>query len=134
MDKLLEEYNFAPALSEFLFINTYRVMTEGVTSGTYFGISKVFGVKCDHLAFVENDIDWQIWIETGKRTAPRKLVITYKNLPGSPQFIAILKDWVIDKSITGFAFKAKIPNINNRVDMNQITDNPRINIGSTRSR
>ena len=134
LDKLLEEYNFAPALSEFLFINTYGIMTEDVTSGIYFGISKVFGVKCDHLAFAENDIDWQIWIETGKRTAPRKLVITYKNLPGSPQFIAILKDWVIDKPITGFAFKAKIPNINNRVDMNQITDNPRINMGRVRGR
>jgi hypothetical protein len=132
--KLLEQYNFAPALSEFLFINTYRALTENVTSGAYFGTSHVFGTKCDHLAFVQNDIDWQIWIETGNRPAPRKLVITYKNLRGAPQYIAILKDWVIDRPITGFAFKPNIPNINSRVEMNQITDNPKLRGGSIRSR
>jgi len=134
LKKLLEQYNFAPALSEFLFINTYRVMTENVTSGAYFGTSKVFGTKCDHLAFVQDDINWQIWIESGRRPIPRKLVITYKNQPGSPQFIAILKDWVTDKPITGYAFKADIPNVNNRVDMNQLMDNPKLNMGSIRSK
>jgi hypothetical protein len=134
LKKLLEEYSFAPALSEFLFINTYRAMTENVISGAYFGTSKVFGTKCNHLAFVQDNIDWQVWIDAGRRPVPRKLVITYKNLPGSPQFIAILKDWVTDKPITGYAFKPDIPNINSRVDMNQLMDNPKLNMGSVRSK
>jgi len=131
--KLKEKYNFTPALSDFLFINTYRVLTAKVQSGSYYGTSKVFGVRCDHLAFVQQDIDWQIWIESGKRQIPRKLVITYKNLPGSPQFIAILRDWVIDKPITSFAFKPDIPNLNQRTEMNEILNKPRINLGSVRS-
>ena len=134
LKKLFEEYNFAPALSEFLFINTFKVMTENVISGAYFGTSKVFGTKCNHLAFVQDNIDWQIWIDAGRRLVPRKLVITYKNLPGSPQFIAILKDWVTDKPITGYAFKADIPNINSRVDMNQLMANPKLKMGSIRSK
>lgn len=134
LSKLLEEYNFAPALSEFLFINTFREMTENVISGAYFGTSRVFGTNCNHLAFVQNNIDWQIWIDAGRRPIPRKLVITYKNMPGSPQFIAILKDWVTDKPITGYAFKADIPNINSRVDMNQLMDNPKLKMGSVRSK
>jgi len=133
LKKLKEKYNFTPALSDFLFINTYRVLTAKVQSGSYYGTSKVFGVRCDHLAFVQQDIDWQIWIENGKRQIPRKLVITYKNLPGSPQFIAILRDWVIDKPITSFAFKADIPNLNQRTEMNEILNKPRINLGSVRS-
>lgn len=133
LTKLQKDYNFTPALSDFLFINTFRVLTENVTSASYFGTSKVFGVRCDHLAFVQQDIDWQIWVEIGKRQIPRKLVITYKNLPGQPQFIAILKDWVIDKPITNFAFKADIPNLNQRTDMTEILGKPRINMGSVRS-
>ena len=133
LKKLMEQYNFAPALSEFLFINTYREMTQNVISGAYFGTSKVFGTKCNHLTFVQNNIDWQIWIDAGRRPVPRKLVITYKNLPGSPQFIAIIKDWVTDKPITGYAFKSDIPNINNRVDINQLLENPKLNMGSIRS-
>ncbi len=133
LKKLKEKYNFTPALSDFLFINTYRVLTAKVQSGSYYGTSKVFGVRCDHLAFVQQDIDWQIWIENGRRQIPRKLVITYKNLPGSPQFIAILRDWVIDKPITSFAFKADIPNLNQRTEMDEILNKPRINLGSVRS-
>jgi len=133
LKKLKEQYNFTPALSDFLFINTFRALTENVVSGSYFGTSKVFGVRCDHLAFVQNDIDWQIWIEVGKRKIPRKLVITYKELPGQPQFIAIMKDWVLDKPITNFAFKADIPKLNQPSEMSAILSKPRMNMGSVRS-
>lgn len=130
---LKEKYNFTPSLSDFLFINTFRALTKNVTSGSYFGNSKVFGVRCDHLAFVQQDIDWQIWVESGKRQIPRKLVITYKQLPGQPQFIAIMRDWVIDKPITGFAFQPNIPKQGQKTDITEILNKPRINMGSVRS-
>jgi hypothetical protein len=131
--KLYEQYSFSPVLSEFLFINTYKTLMKNVVSAENFGQSKVFGTKCLHLYFVEKDIDWQIWIEDGKRPIPRKLVITYKNLPESPQFIAILKDWIFDRPIASPAFKPDIPNLNNRVEFNEITGNPKFKIGSIRS-
>lgn len=133
LNKLKEEYQFTPALSEFLYINTYKLMTADVTSGAYFGISKVMGTNCHHLVFVQKDIDWQIWIEDGKRPIPRKLVITYKNVAESPQFIALIKDWITDKPITNFAFKPEIPDVNNRVEFSQITGNQKFKIGSIRA-
>ncbi len=133
LNKLKEEYQFTPALSEFLFIDTYKVMTADVISGAYFGISKVMGTNCHHLVFVEKDIDWQIWIEAGKRPIPRKLVITYKNVAESPQFIALIKDWIFGKPITNFAFKPEIPDVNNRVEFNQITGNQKFKLGSIRA-
>ena len=133
LNKLKEEYQFTPALSEFLFIDTYKLMTADLISGAYFGISKVMGTNCHHLVFVQKDIDWQIWIEDGKRPIPRKLVITYKNVAESPQFIALIKDWITDKPITNFAFKPEIPDVNNRVEFNQITGNQKFKIGSIRA-
>jgi len=130
---LKDKHNFTPALSDFLFINTFRALTQNVISGSYFGTSKVFGVRCDHLAFVEQDIDWQLWVEVGKRKIPRKLVITYKELPGQPQFIAIMRDWVIDKPITGFAFQADIPKVSQKTEMSEIINKPRMNMGSVNS-
>ena len=82
---------------------------------------------------MQEDIDWQIWIESGKRQIPRKIVITYKNLPGQPQFIAFLNDWVIDKSITDFVFNSNIPDPNQRVEMSQIINKPQNKIGSIRT-
>jgi len=133
LNKLKEEYQFTPALSEFLFIDIYKLMTADVISGAYFGISKVMGTNCHHLVFVQKDIDWQIWIEDGKRPIPRKLVITYKNVAESPQFIALIKDWIFGKPITNFAFKPEIPDVNNRVEFNQITGNQKFKIGSIRA-
>jgi len=130
---LKDKYSFTPALSDFLFINTFRALTQNVISGSYFGTSKVFGVRCDHLAFVQKDIDWQLWVEVGKRKIPRKLVITYKELPGQPQFIAIMRDWVIDKPITGFAFQADIPKVSQQTEMSEILSKPRMNMGSVNS-
>jgi len=133
LTSLKDKYNFTPALSDFLYINTFRALTSNVISGSYFGTSKVFGVRCDHLAFVQKDIDWQLWVEVGKRQIPRMLVITYKELPGQPQFIAIMKDWVTDKPITGFAFQPDLPKLSEKTDISEILNKPRMNMGSVRS-
>ncbi len=124
LNKLSDEYGFDPVLSEFLFINTFKVLTKNVTSGVSFGASRVSGAMCRHLIFREKDIDWQIWIEDGNRPVPRKLVITYKNRPESPQFIALIKDWVSDKTIRDAAYKPDIPKISSPGEFSQITGRP----------
>ncbi len=120
-----DEYAFDPVLSEFLFINTFKTLTKNVTSGRSLGPSRVSGAMCRHLIFRGNDIDWQIWIEDGNRPVPRKLVITYKSRPESPQFIALIKDWVSNKTIRDAAYKPDIPNkISKQGEFLQITGRP----------
>jgi hypothetical protein len=57
------------------------------------GVSYVAGVYCDHLAFRNDALDWQVWIERGEAPWLRKLVITYKDAPGQPQFAAYFTRW-----------------------------------------
>jgi hypothetical protein len=38
-------------------------------------------------------LDWQVWIQDGAQPVPRKIVITYKAMPGQPQFVAYLGHW-----------------------------------------
>ena len=45
-------------------------------------LSKVQGQLCHHLAFRQEDIDWQIWIENGPTPLPRKFLITDKKAKG----------------------------------------------------
>lgn len=47
----------------------------------------------DHLAIRSNDVDFQIWITQGSNPLPRRLVITYKNFEGAPQYRANFSDW-----------------------------------------
>jgi hypothetical protein len=93
LDSLVPRLDFAPPLADFLYHDPYQSTRRKVQYGIYLGINDVNGRSCHTLAFVEQDIDWQIWIDTGPQLTPCKLVITYKTQPGQPQFTAIFTDW-----------------------------------------
>ena len=80
-------------LSDLIYHDAYRVLTKDVHSGHYVGLHRVRGVQCHHLVFIQDDIDWQIWIEIGQTPLPRKMVITSKWLAGGPQFTALMSYW-----------------------------------------
>ena len=56
-------------------------------------------MKCHHLAFSRDTVDWQIWIDAGPAGLPRKFLMKYKLLDGAPQFSAIFDDWELDVEI-----------------------------------
>ena len=57
--------------------------------------STVLDVPTDHLAVRSADVDLQLWIAKGAQPLPRRVVITYKNAPGQPQYRADLYDWSV---------------------------------------
>jgi hypothetical protein len=93
LDHLTKAIGFAPPFSDLAYSDPYTVLTQNVQYGFYAGMTQVGGERCHHLAFQEKKIDWQIWIEDGTQLVPRKLVITYKTLPGAPQFMAVFSHW-----------------------------------------
>jgi hypothetical protein len=50
-------------------------------------------VPCAHLAARTQDVDFQIWIPSSGDPLPRRIVITYKNESGRPQFWANFSEW-----------------------------------------
>jgi hypothetical protein len=93
LDRLLEKHGFVPPLSDLLYSKPYDVLRPRIQFGLYLGLHAVDGVRCHHLAFVDKSIDWQVWIEDGPKIVPRKIVISYTSVSGSPQFEAKLSDW-----------------------------------------
>jgi hypothetical protein len=70
----------------------------------YVGSSSVAGVSCTHLAFRNANIDWQLWVEQSATPFIRKVVITYRNQPGVPQFVAYLHGWQIPAELSETLF------------------------------
>ena len=93
LEHLNTELGFTPPLSDLMTSDPAATLRKNVLFGFHVGLTYVDGVRCHHLAFVERDIDWQVWIEDGTRRTPRKVVITYKSIPGAPQYAAVLSDW-----------------------------------------
>jgi hypothetical protein len=73
-------------------------------------------VRSDHLAFRNAEVDWQIWIQQGDRPVPRKLVVTSKRMPGSPQFVTVLSDWQTAPAITDTTFSFVPPKGAQKID------------------
>jgi hypothetical protein len=81
----------------------------------------VNGRSCYTLAFVEKDIDWQIWIDTGPQLTPCKLVITYKAQPSLPQFSAVFTDWNFSPRIAAPVFTPTLPSGTQKILFQRVT-------------
>jgi hypothetical protein len=63
---------------------------------------------CDHYAFRQGKIDWQIWITSGSKPLPRKVVITNRNDEERPQSVSLL-DWKLKPTFKDTVFKFTPP-------------------------
>lgn len=78
-------------------------------SGKFVDVSHLEGIACDHLAFRGESVDWQFWIDRGEKPLFRKIVISYKKLPGEPQLSARLSEWDSQPSLPDTLFQFSVP-------------------------
>ncbi len=109
LDRLFEVYGSSVPIADLVYADPYRTLIENVEDGFVVGQHPVNGIRCHHLAFWQEGIDWQIWIEVGPRPVPRRLVITYKDEPGSPQYIAELSNWNFHPRLSDHYFTFRPP-------------------------
>ena len=109
MDEMWQTYGVKIPLVDFIVSDTYANLKENVESGYYAGIHQVNGVHCHHLVFTQAEIDWQIWIADGVLPLPQKLVITYKQEDGYPQYTALFSDWNLGPGLNDAVFNFAPP-------------------------
>lgn len=88
-----DNYGVHIPLATLAFKNAFEVLTEEVIDGNYIGLNSVGGVACHHLLFIEDDAEWQIWIEDGQNSIPRKYSVTYKLDDRDYVFVALINNW-----------------------------------------
>jgi hypothetical protein len=108
-EQFAREKNVSLPLEGFDFDKPCERIRPTLLHGTYVGVGDVNGVDCDHLAFMQKNNAWQIWIDREKRPVVRKVVITYTGLPMAPQYTAVLSDWNFDPKFQAGFFKPEVP-------------------------
>src|SRR6516165_3723191 len=81
------------ASADLLFSDPYAVLTKGLSSAVVVGSDVVQGEPCEHLAFRAPGVNWEVWIESGARALPRRLVITYTNVTNFPRSLVEFSYW-----------------------------------------
>jgi hypothetical protein len=71
LEKVVMQLGFAPPLADLLYRDPYRAVRGDVQYGFDLGQTDVNGRSCHALAFVQKDIDWQIWIAMRERRRRR---------------------------------------------------------------
>ena len=109
IDVACERFGISLPLEDFIVSDPYKSAMVKVTTGIHLGPVTVLGVPCEHLAFSLGKVDWQIWIEQGARPVPRKIVITYKDEEGTPEYTAILSNWDFQTKLPDALFNFEPP-------------------------
>jgi hypothetical protein len=109
VDKLRNEFSVALPGADLLVSNAFEVMSPDVLHAAHIGQGVINGFECEHLAFRNDETDWQLWVQTGNAPIPRKYVITSKTQVAAPQYTLVIRDWKTDAQPNADAFAFKAP-------------------------
>lgn len=70
-----------------------EVLPARVRTVDYVESTEILGRRTHHIAGRTDSTDFQFWIADGERPLPLRVVITYVQAPGQPQFWANFADW-----------------------------------------
>lgn len=71
-------------------------MVEHMSEAAHAGKHYLDGQLVDHLIVKADQVDVQLWVEADDTPLIRKVVITYRELEGQPQYQAQLSNWAIN--------------------------------------
>lgn len=116
-------YSVMPPLVELLANNPKAFLLEGVTGGESKGTEVVAGATCDHLAFKQAELSWELWVNTADHL-PKKMVITHPNGEGGAplKVTLIVEKWELDAPVSAADLNLTLPKNSTRVEMIPLTN------------
>ena len=109
LDEVTQIEHLTLPLSNLAYSDPFARIRKAIIYGTYVGVNDVNGVDCDHIAFSSSNVNLQLWLDRSGKPVPRKIVINYRTVPGSPEYIAVLSNWKFPKQISSSKFHADLP-------------------------
>jgi hypothetical protein len=106
--RLEERYGVEIPLSDLFLWGTPAAPLDKIESAMNAGQDFIGKDLCDHYAFRQGKVDWQIWITAGSKPLPRKIVITNRADEARPQSVSLL-DWNLKPSFKDSVFKFTAP-------------------------
>ena len=109
LDVLWESAGVAPPLSDLVYRDPYARLRPKILSGSYVGLHDVDGHPCHHIFLSQETVDWQLWVDAGDTALPRRIVISYREIPQVPMFAAELGEWNFEPSLSPETFSFEPP-------------------------
>ena len=98
-----DKYGVEMPLADLYAWGTDPSLNKRIKSGFFVRADQIGGQMCNHYAFRQERVDWQIWIAKDGPPLPCKLVITNTTDPAQPQYTALIH-WSFPDSIPDSTF------------------------------
>jgi hypothetical protein len=108
IDLLEGKYGMQIPLDDLFRFGTPEATFDKIESAMNAGQDFVGDDLCNHYAFRAGKIDWQIWIMTGAKPLPRKIVIANRADEARPQSVQLI-DWNLKPTFNDAVFKFTPP-------------------------
>jgi hypothetical protein len=122
VDLLRNQYGLELPGADLLISNPYEALMSDVITSKHIGQGVIDDVECEHLAFRNQDTDWQLWVRTGDQPIPCKFVITSKATAAAPQYTLVIKDFKTGVELNADAFAFQPPADAKKVDFKALGD------------
>jgi hypothetical protein len=93
------ELRLKTPMSGLVLMNFFDDAMQNLNRAYYLGVTRLAGEDCDHLLLSNDFTDFQLWITRTPEPVLRRVVITYREEPGQPQFRAHFMDWNLSPEI-----------------------------------
>ncbi len=118
-----DRYGIVLPLADLFRWGTEPTRREAIQGALHVGPALLGGIPCDHFAFRQEGVDWQVWIQKGDSPLPRKLVITTTGEEAQPQYTSEL-DWNLAPALNDKMFTFEPPPGSSRISIREITAEP----------
>jgi len=93
LDLFIGRYGLVMPGSDFAYSDPYTALTEDAVQGVYLGVSEAYDTPLHHLAFRQEDLDWQLWLPEKVPLLPARLLIVSKTDKGYPRMAVEMTNW-----------------------------------------
>ena len=132
LDFLSVEYAAQLPSADLLYSSPYDALMTKDTVGGWVDVQKIGDRNCDHLAYRQAIVDWELWLSENGR-GPCQFKITYKTEPGQPTTMVTYSNFNSSPQVSADTFTPKVPEGYTRIkilrhatveDPNAGTDSP----------
>ncbi len=101
---LVRDLQFTLPMARLLHTGFAQQLDKKITAISYVEENSLFDVVTDHLAIRSEGVDMQLWVAQGDEPLPRRIVLTYMNAPGQPQFRGDFTEWSLSPKVAADSF------------------------------
>jgi len=122
LDTVAAKYGLETPLADLMEWGSAGVSTDKLTSAIYAGRDRISGAVCEHYAFRQPGVDWQLWIRAEGQPLPCKLAITNTDDDAQPQSTMTF-NWSTSEPITESQFVFAPPANGRKIILGEVAQN-----------